>query len=188
MKVELTDVKGTWEEVANKARTTVSKDELGKEPSDKFKRGILRAEHSPIRARIFNFKMQLKSWIATHFARHHIGVEKWISTQRDDRTGKDRDNAPQGTEVNMQLEANTQALINMSRKRLCNQAHPETRQAMEKMKEEVKKVDPFTAEVMVKECVYRGYCPEIWSCGYDKTQQFQKEVKKYRKPEEDLER
>lgn len=38
MKVELKNVKGTWEEVANRARTTVSKGELGKEPSDNFKK------------------------------------------------------------------------------------------------------------------------------------------------------
>lgn len=71
MKVELKNIKGSWEEVANRARTTVHKDELGKEPSDTFKRKILRAEHSPIRSLIFCFKITgLKSWIATHFARH----------------------------------------------------------------------------------------------------------------------
>lgn len=185
MEVKLTDVKGTWEDVANKARTTVNKGELGKEPSPKFKRGILRAEHSPIRTRIFNFAMKIKSWIATHFARHHIGVEKYISTQRDDRTGISRDDKPQGTEVIMQLEANTQALINMSRKRLCNQAHPETKEVMQAMKDEVEKVDPYTAEVMVPECVYRGFCPEMKSCGFDKTPKFTKDVKKYREPEEE---
>lgn len=67
MKVELLNIKGTYEEVANRARTTVSKGELGKEPSDKFKRKILMAEHSPIRGRVFCFKIKdLKSWVATH--------------------------------------------------------------------------------------------------------------------------
>ena len=41
MKVELKSIKGTWEDVANRARTTVHKDELGKEPSDSFKRFLL---------------------------------------------------------------------------------------------------------------------------------------------------
>ena len=49
-----------------------------------------------------------------------------------------------------------------------------------KMKKEVAKQDPMMAEVMVKECVYRGYCPEMWSCGYDKTDKFKEEVEKYR--------
>ena len=184
MKVELKNIKGTWEEVANRARTTVHKEELGKEPSVSFKRKILRAEHSPIRSLTFNFKITgVKSWVATHLVRHHVGVEKWVRTQRTDRTGVNRDLLPQGEEIEMEIEANTQALINMSRKRLCSQASPETRQVMEAMKEEVKKQDPFVAEVMVKECIYRGYCPEMWSCNYDKTPQFQKELEVYRHPE-----
>lgn len=73
MKVELTKIKGDWKEVLNKARTTVHKDELNKEPSDTFKRKILRAEHSPIRSLIYCFKItNLKSWIATHLVRHHV--------------------------------------------------------------------------------------------------------------------
>ena len=112
------------------------KEELDKEPSDNFKRKILRAEHSPIRSLIFCFKISnIKSWVATHFVRHHVGVEKWVRTQRTDRTGVNRDELPQGAEVEMELEANAQALINMSRKRLCNQASPETREVMEAIKE-----------------------------------------------------
>ena len=73
MKVELTDIKGTYEQVANRARTTVSKGELGHDPSEKFKRKILMAEHSPIRSLIYCFKItHLKSWIATHLVRHHV--------------------------------------------------------------------------------------------------------------------
>ena len=182
MKVELKTVKGDWMEVVNRARVTVNKNELDKEPSDTFKRKILHAEHSPIRSLIYCFKItNLKSWVATHFVRHHVGVEKWVRTQRTDRTGINRDEIPQGAEVEMELEANAQALINISRKRLCTQASPETREVMKAIKNEVEKVDPIMAEVMVKECVYRGYCPEMWSCGYDKTEEFQKELERYRK-------
>ena len=112
-------------------------------------------------------------------------MEKWVRTQRTDRTGINRDELPQGNEVEMELEANTQALINMSRKRLCTQASLETRQVMEEIKKEVAKKDNFVAAVMVKECIYRGFCPEIQGCGYDKTEQFQKELKEYRKKEEE---
>lgn len=73
MKVELTKIKGDWKEVVDKARTTVGKEELGKEPSDKFKKKILMAEHSPIRSLIYCFKItNLKSWVATHLVRHHV--------------------------------------------------------------------------------------------------------------------
>lgn len=65
--IELTEIKGSYEQVANRARTTVSKDKLGKEPSDRFKRRILMSEHSPIRSLIYCFKItNLKSWVATH--------------------------------------------------------------------------------------------------------------------------
>lgn len=185
--VELKKIKGDYEEVANRCRTTVNKGELGKEPSDKFKRRILMSEHSPIRSLIYCFKISnIKSWIATHFARHHEGVEKWISTQRTDRTGVNRDELPQGARVNMEIEANAQALINMSRKRLCYQASPETREVMEQMKKEVSKRDEFMASVMVKDCVYRnGLCAEPNSCGYNKTEAFKKELEDYKKNLED---
>lgn len=181
MEVKLTKVKGDWEEVANRARTTVGKEELGKEPSGRFKRRILMAEHSPIRGLIYCFKItNLKSWVATHLVRHHVGVEKWVRTQRTDRTGVDRDELPQGALVEMELEANSQALINMARKRLCTQASPETREVMQEIKKEVSKRDEFLARVMVKECVYRGFCPEMQSCNYDKTPAFEKELQEYR--------
>ena len=181
MKVELKNVKGDWKEVLTRARTTVGKEELGKEPSDNFKKRILMAEHSPIRGLIYCFKItNLKSWVATHFVRHHVGVEKWVRTQRSDRTGVSRDELPQGAEVEMELEANAQALINMSRKRLCKQASPETREVMQEIKNKVSERDKFLASVMVKECVYRGFCPEINSCNYDKTKEFEKELKDYR--------
>lgn len=184
MKVELTNIKGSWKEVLNRARTTVSKKELDKEPSDKFKDNIMRAEHSPIRSLIFCFKItDLKSWVATHFVRHHVGVEKWVSTQRTDRTGKNRDELSQSEPVTMELEANAQALINMSRKRLCNQASAETRQTMEEIKKEVSKRDKFVAKYMVKECVYRGHCPEMNPCGYDKTEKFKRDLEEYRERE-----
>lgn len=181
MKVELKQIKGSWKDVVNRARTTVHKEELDKEPSDNFKRKILRAEHSPIRSLIFCFKISnIKSWVATHFVRHHVGVEKWVRTQRTDRTGVNRDELPQGAEVEMELEANAQALINMSRKRLCNQASPETREVMQEIKNKVSERDRFLARVMVKECVYRGFCPEMNSCNHDKTEEFKKELEDYR--------
>lgn len=181
MKVELTNIKGTWEEVVNRARTTVGKEELGKEPSDKFKRRILMAEHSPIRGLIYCFKItNLKSWVATHLVRHHVGVEKWVRTQRTDRTGVNRDELPQGAEVEMELEANAQALINMARKRLCMQASTETRNVMKDIVNEVAKKDEILAKVLVPECVYRGFCPEMRTCGYTKTEAFKKAVQEYR--------
>ena len=71
----------------------------------------------------------LKTWISTHFVRHNKGIDHWVSTQRSDRTGVPRDKKPQDALVNHECEANAQAMINISRKRLCNQAAIETRAA-----------------------------------------------------------
>ena len=76
---EILKVKGDWQEVVNDCRSTVGKGELGKEPSEAFKRGILIAEHSPIRDISIKWRWKgMKSWIATHWARHRW--EKFITT------------------------------------------------------------------------------------------------------------
>ena len=76
-----------------------------------------------------------------------------------------------------------QALINISRKRLCMQASHETRSAWHEVKAKVEEVDPVLASVMVPECVYRGFCPEFEGkgCGFDKTPEYQAMLTAYRK-------
>lgn len=49
MKTEILKIKGSWEEVVDDCRSTVSKPPLGHDPRASFKRRILIAEHSPIR-------------------------------------------------------------------------------------------------------------------------------------------
>lgn len=159
---KLLSVKGSWNEILDAARNTVSKEGLNKEPSKKFKRGILIAEHSPIRSRLFKWKWKnLPSFCATHFARHHSGFEKWISSQRNDRQNKyDRESAPQNAPVSFIGEANTQALINMSRVRLCFSADPTTRKKMEELKKEIRQADEEIAWAMVPSCIRAFGCVE----------------------------
>lgn len=170
-----------WPEVKQAARTTIGKDGEGAYPSDKWKKTILLAEHSPIRKIRFSWKWKnLKSWVSVHFVRHKFGIEHWVTTQRSDRTGVDRDKSPQDTPVSHECEANAQALIFISRRRLCSQASAETRAAWQEVKDEVRKSDPVLASVMVPECIYRGFCPEFRSCGYVNTPQYQKALEEYR--------
>jgi hypothetical protein len=177
-KVEYTDV---WLKVKEAARTTAGKDGSGEYPSDRWKKTALLAEHSMIRKIHFKWVwIKLKSWISVHFVRHKIGIEHWVSTQRTDRTGIDRDKLPQDSPVNHEADANAQALITISRKRLCSQADPETRQAWSEVKDKMQTIDPVIASVMVRECVYRGFCPEFHCCGYVNTEAYQEELKKYR--------
>lgn len=170
-----------WDKVKRSARTTINREGNGKYPTDKWKKQILLAEHSPIRKIKVAWKWEnLKSWVSVHFVRHKFGIEHWVTTQRTDRTGVNRDESPQSTPVSHECEADAQALINISRKRLCSQASPETRAAWKEVIEEVRKTDPVLASVCRRECVYRGFCPEMYPCGYANTDAFKKELEEYR--------
>jgi hypothetical protein len=169
-----------WQEVKDATMNTVGKS-TGKYPDSEWKLKLIRAEHSPIRKLKFSWRWgDLPYWVSVHFVRHKIGIEHFVKTQRSDRTGIDRSELPQGQFVTHECEADAQALINISRKRLCSSASPETRQAWQLVKDEVAKVEPELAKCMVRECVYRGYCPEMFGCGFDKTEAFEKELKEYR--------
>lgn len=164
MLTNILKIKGDWKEVVNDCRSTVNKPPLGHEPSDRFKRSLLIAEHSPIRDISIKWKWSnIKSWIATHWSRHKW--ECFIRTQRSDRTGIPRDGLPQGALVDFTGEANIQALIDTMRKRLCWQVAPETHLYAEDLKATIAQKEPDIALVLVPNCVYRGACPEPNSCG-----------------------
>lgn len=188
MKVSRLDLITSWKRVLNAARRTVGKKPLDKEPSDNFKAKILLAEHSPIRLLEFDWTWEdIKQWVTVHIVRHHEGCEKFVHTQRVDRNpllkGLNRDELPQGLLNEMDMTANAQALINISRKRLCSCASPETREAWRAVLDKVKQIDPIIAEKCVPECVYRGFCPEFdRCCGYVNSKQYQEQLKIYRDP------
>ena len=164
---KITKINADWTDVKNECRNTVNKEATEKEPTIDFKKKILISEHSPIRLIEIKWRWEgIKSWISVHFARHWLGWDKWISTQRNDRTGVDRDKSPQDTPVNYDGKGNAQALINVARFRLCNSAHPETRAYMEDLKESIHEFEPELSDVMQRNCIYRGGCPEFNPCPY----------------------
>ena len=165
MKTKILKIKGDWEEVVSDCRATVGKPPLGKEPSEKFKRSILIAEHSPIRDIHVKWKWSdIPSWVATHWVRHKW--ECFVKSQRTDRTGIDRTKLPQDAPVDFVGDANAQSLIDTWRKRLCRQASPETRQYAEDFKAALHEIEPEISDALVPNCVYRGGCPEMQNCGY----------------------
>jgi hypothetical protein len=179
----------SWKRVLNAARRTIGKNALDKEPSDSWKAKILLAEHSPIRLLEFDWTWgSIKQWVTAHIVRHHNGCEKFVHSQRGDRRaileeyGVDtRDDLPQGALNDMDMSANAQALINISRRRLCNCASKETREAWIQVKNAIAEIDPIMASKMVPECLYRGFCPEFMDpCGYSKTEKYQNDLKIYR--------
>jgi len=181
MKTELLGIKGNWREVADSANTTVNRKPGSREPAASWKRRMLLCEHSPIRQLFMKLKWhELKSWISVHFVRHKIGIEHWVRSQRTDRTGINRDGLPQSNFVEHEIMANAQAMINISRKRLCNQASKETREAWQAALDVFKDREPELFAACVPDCVYRGWCYEFKSCGYHLTKAFQDRLTSYR--------
>lgn len=169
-----------WNRVLNAARKTVGKKAIEIEPSDKFKNSILKAEHSPIRLLEYDIDFEeIPSYIVQHLVRHHEGCEKFVLSKRPDRGGGDPNKVTRLTPVNMSMTCNAQALINISRKRLCNRSSKGTRDAWNEVKNQIKYIDPFMSKYMVRECIYRGFCPEMECCGYVNTEEFNKKRKEY---------
>ncbi|MEE0084341.1 MAG: FAD-dependent thymidylate synthase, partial [Paludibacteraceae bacterium] len=109
-----------------------------------------------------------------HFVRHHIGVNHYVSTQRDDRVFRNeeitRADLPQGQMVSHIMSVNAQELMFMSRKRLCKQAEKTTRKVMKAIVNEVHTTNHEFKEagVLVPNCVYRnGKCDEFFPCDKD---------------------
>jgi len=165
LKTQINKYENNWVDAKNKCRTTVNKDSTENDPDGKFKTQLLISEHSPCRLIKVNWIWKsIKSWVSVHWSRHKW--ECFISTQRSDRTGVDRDKEPQGSLVTFEGEANAQNLIDTMRKRLCYQASKETRELAEDLKVSISKTEVELADVLVPNCIYRCGCPEFKECGY----------------------
>lgn len=174
----------SWKRALNAARRTIGKAPLAKEPSKSWEAKMLLAEHSPIRLVEFDWTWKdIMQWVTTHLVRHHEGCEKFVHSQRGDRRvlPVPRNELPQGALNDMDMTANAQAIINISRKRLCSCASKETREAWKQVVEAIREVDPVLADKCVPECLYRGFCPEFMNpCGYSKTKKFEEDLQRYR--------
>lgn len=165
MKTEIIKIKGDWQEVVDDCRATVGKESLGKEPSKGFKQKLVVSEHSPIRDIIIKWRWKnIKHWVTVHWVRHKW--EKFVQTQREDRTGIPRDKLPQDEPQTFTGEANTQGLIDSWRKRLCRMAADETRYYAEDFKAALRPVEEEISDALVPNCVYRCGCPELAGCSF----------------------
>lgn len=170
----------SWKRALNAARETTGKKAIEKEPSGSWIDSILYAEHSPIRLVEYDIKLEgIPNFVAGHLVRHHEGCEKFVQSNREDRSGNDPTAINRLTPVNMSMTCNAQALINISRKRLCNCASKETREVWQAVKDEIQKIDPIMAKHMVRECTYRGFCPELHCCGFISNAKAVEERSKY---------
>jgi len=182
-KVTRAEFATTWKRALNAARRTVGKKPLDKEPSKSWEAKMLLAEHSPIRLVEYDISFEdIKQWVTVHLVRHWLGFIPFVHSQREDRRQLEvpRDELPQGALNDMDVSINAQAMINVSRKRLCSKASPETRDAWQKVVNAVGQIDPVMAEKCVPNCVYRGFCPELESCGFVESPKFKEMLEKYR--------
>ena len=167
MRIEITKV-ASWTDVLNAARFTQRKVPLDKEPSDDFKRKIIRAEHSPLRCLMFNIDFyDIPYYVSVHLVRH-VHAQPFVSSSRPD---VNQQNAPRAEQkksdpVNMRLFLNAQEIINISKVRLCHKAEKETRSLWLSVVNELYKTEPLLATACVPSCIYRGFCPELGPCGY----------------------
>lgn len=166
MKIEITKVT-SWTDVLNAARFTQRKEPRSGEPSITWKKKIIKAEHSPLRCLMFNIDFyDIPNYVSVHLVRH-IHAQPFVSTSRPDIDGKQipREEQKKIDPVNMRLFLNAQEIINISKVRLCNKAEKETRKIWSQVIEELRKIEPELAAACVPNCLYRGHCPEIKSCG-----------------------
>lgn len=168
MKVEMLEhpTEKDWMEAKRRALETIGKSPV-KAPGEDWKMRSLKARHSHIRRLPFSFLIECPYWVAMHITRHHVGVQPYVRSQRNDRqTAYDRAKAPQDAPVTMILDMNAEGLLNIANKRLCRQAALETRALVSLMCQEVLEACPEFRHELVPTCIHQGgICPEMTSCG-----------------------
>lgn len=157
-----------WLGIKNMARGTISMKDSKIEPAEDWKRKILMAEHSVLRHSLVTIKVEnIPYCIMGHFVRHSVGVTPYVSTSREDRTGVPREERRQTDPVTMRLDLNIQSIINISRKRLCNQSDPTTIKIWNMIIKEIAKYDKDIAWACIPEGIHQAGCPEAFgNCNY----------------------
>ena len=180
MKIEITRVT-SWTDVLNAARFTQRLSLKSGEPSVKWKKKIIKAEHSPLRCLMFNIDFyDIPNYTMVHLVRH-VHAKPFVSTSRPDIDGKQlsREEQRKTDPVNMRLFLNAQEIINISKVRLCNKAEAKTKIIWRQVVEELRKIEPELANACVPNCIYRGFCPEFESCGFANSELFNLKVVDY---------
>ena len=180
MKIEITRVT-SWADVLNAARFTQRKQPISGDPSENWKKKIIRAEHSPLRCLMFNIDFyDIPYRVSVHLVRH-VHAQPFVSTSRPDIDGnqKPRNEQKKDDPVNMRLFLNAQEIINISKVRLCNKAEKDTKVIWEAAISKLAEIEPILAKACVPSCIYRGHCPEIKSCELDRSDLFSLKVNDY---------
>lgn len=157
-----------WLAAKTRALVTVGKQAITP-PDYEWKVKMLRCRHSPIRKLTFAFFIEdMPYWLQTELVRHHIGIEKYVRSQRDDRNNNEvpRGKKPQDAPVNMIIDLNAETLMTIMNKRLCGAATKEMQELMLMIRNEVIKTNPEFEQFLVPMCLYLNKCNEFVSCNY----------------------
>ena len=157
-----------WTHISNACRVTQGSP-LKKEitVSNEFKRKLFISEHSPIRLLVFGIQLfDIPSYVSVHLVRHTQGVQHFVESKRK---VVNQSEVNRLTEVDHLLWLNAQALINISRKRLCSKTDKVTKQVWKLVLETIAPVEKELYSLCVPECNYRGFCPEFISCSKEST-------------------
>lgn len=126
--------------------------------------------HSPIRTQLFWIECRyIPLFVVSQFVRSHVGVQFFQRSHRHDRN-KDAKDEGRMTLTDLAFIINAEAIINMSRKRLCAKASKETREVWQKVCELIEECDPDLYPHLVPPCVATGVCRESKSCDYINTE------------------
>lgn len=181
MKIEITRVT-SWADALNAARFTQRKEPISGEPSINWKKKIIKAEHSPLRALMFYVDMyDIPYYAAMHFRTHKLVHLPLVTTGRPDidDNQKPREEQLKSELVNMRLMLDAQEIIAISRVRLCTKAEKTTRTIWQTVINKLAEIEPILANACWPNCIYRGICPEIKSCGYIRTKNYQENYDEY---------
>jgi hypothetical protein len=135
---------------------------------------MLISEHSSHRAVKYRIYVEdIPFYTHVHLVRHHVGFEPHVYSQRDDNGIQEttpRDDYPQGTLISMFFDANVQAILNISRKRLCHKAHRTAQQFVQKLKYSLiytgDDYDKMLGKLLLQPCSwFPGICQEPEPCG-----------------------
>lgn len=157
-----------WNEVKRRALVTAGFTKVVNPPSIEWRHRMLEARHSPIRFLTISFDLfDVPYWLTNELCRHHVGVEKFVKSQRNDRQKEyDRNAARQDAPVNMIMDFNAEGFLTFCNKRLCNKASKEMRELVDEMKNQLIERCPEFKGLVVPMCFNNGFvCHELEPCG-----------------------
>lgn len=161
-----------WLTILNVSRMTQRKKPVTKEPSEEWKRKLIRSRHSPLRMIQFLIESEAQGFVVNHITRHtYQAPQPYVATSRTDTLGTSE--RPPDTETKpYALYLNADALIEMAEYRLCYKASKETREQTLNILMEVYKSEPLLVEYCEPSCVKHGRCNEFKPCGYMNTPEY----------------